>query len=112
LMRQDTRKFVEKLDFLTTPGYLDGHDARERAGLPRNTGPYRVITQLGVMGFSEETKRMKLVSAHPGVAVEEIVKNTGFKLIIPEKVPVTSPPTSVELQLLREELDPGRIVIG
>ena len=112
LMRQDTRKFVEKLDFLTTPGYLTGPGAREKAGLPRNTGPHRVITQLGVMGFDEETKRMKLVSIHPGVTIKDIVANTGFKLIIPEDVPTTEPPNGEELRLLREELDPNKIVMG
>jgi glutaconate CoA-transferase subunit B len=112
LMRQDTRKFVERLDFLTTPGYLSGPGARERAGLPHNTGPYRVITQLGVMGFDLESKRMNLVSTHPGVAVNEVVENTGFKLIVPDVVPTTDMPSAEELRLLREELDPNKIVIG
>jgi glutaconate CoA-transferase subunit B len=112
LMRQDTRKFVERLDFLTTPGYLSGPGARERAGLPHNTGPYRVITQLGVMGFDLESKRMNLVSNHPGVAVNEVVENTGFKLIVPDVVPTTDMPSAEELRILREELDPNKIVIG
>ncbi len=51
LMRQDKHRFLEKLDFLTTPGYLSGFDSREAAGLPKGSGPYRVITQLGVYGF-------------------------------------------------------------
>ena len=112
LMRQDTRKFVEKLDYLTTPGYLSGPGAREKAGLPRNTGPYRVITQLGVMGFDDESKKMTLVSTHPGVSVRDIVDNTGFKLIVPDTVPMTVSPSTEELRLLREEIDPNRIVIG
>ena len=112
LMRQDTRKFVEMLDYLTTPGYLSGPGAREKAGLPRNTGPYRVITQLGVMGFDNESKKMTLVSTHPGVSIKDIVDNTGFKLIVPDIVPMTIEPSAEELRLLREELDPNRIVIG
>ena len=112
LMRQDTRKFVEMLDYLTTPGYLSGPGAREKAGLPRNTGPYRVITQLGVMGFNNESKKMTLVSTHPGVSIKDIVDNTGFKLIVPDIVPMTIEPSAEELRLLREELDPNRIVIG
>jgi glutaconate CoA-transferase, subunit B len=111
-MRQDTRKFVEKLDYLTTPGYLSGPGTREVAGLPRNTGPYKVITQLGVMGFDLESKRMALVSTHPGVSVKDVVDNTGFKLIIPEYVPMTDMPSLEELRLLREKLDPNKIVIG
>jgi glutaconate CoA-transferase subunit B len=112
LMRQDTRKFVEKLDYLTTPGYLSGPGAREKAGLPTNTGPYRVITQLGVMGFDPESKKMTLASTHPGVTVKDVVDNTGFKLIVPDMVPTTGEPSAEELRLLREELDPNKIIIG
>ena len=112
LMRQDTRKFVEKLDYITTPGYLTGPNAREKAGLPRKTGPYRVITQLGVMGFDDDTKRMNLISTHPGVKVDEIIANTGFQLIISDNIPDTMTPTEDELRLLREQIDPNGIVIG
>ncbi len=112
LMRHDTRRFVEKVDFITTPGYLTGPGARERVGLPDDSGPFRVITQLGIMGFDEESKRMKLISVHPGVAVKDVVENTGFELLMPEEVSVTEPPTEVELKLLREEIDPAGIVIG
>jgi glutaconate CoA-transferase subunit B len=112
LMRHDKLRFVDKLDYLTTPGYLTGPGAREAAGLPANTGPYRVITQLGVMGFHEETKEMMLLRVHPGVTVDEVVENTSFKLIIPDKVGETEPPTEEELRLLREEIDPSGIVIG
>ena len=112
LMRHDKLRFVEKLDYLTTPGYLTGPGAREKAGLPAETGPYRVITQLGVMGFHEETKEMMLLNVHPGITIDEVVENTSFKLIIPENVSTTSPPTREELQLLREEIDPSGIVIG
>jgi glutaconate CoA-transferase subunit B len=112
LMRQDTRKFVERLDFLTTPGYLTGPGARERAGLPSGTGPYRVITQLGVMGFDDATKRMKLLSVHPDVTIEDVKANTGFELIMPPNITTTEPPSGEELRLLREVIDPARIVIG
>jgi len=112
LMRHDTRRFVEELDFLTTPGYLTGPGAREEAGLPSETGPYRVISQLGVMGFNEESKRMELMSVHPGVTVEDVVENTGFELVIPNEVGTTEPPRAEELRLLREEIDPVGIVIG
>ncbi len=112
LMRQDNRKFVERLDYITTPGYLSGPGARETAGLPSNTGPHRVITQLSVMGFDAESKRMTLVSTHPGVSVKDVIDNTGFKLIIPDVVPVTDMPSAEELRLLREEIDPNGIIIS
>ena len=111
LMQQDARRFVEKVDFLTTPGYFTGPSARERVGLPAGTGPYRVITQLGIMGFGDKTKRMTLLSTHPGVSVEQVKENTGFELIIPEKLTVTEPPTAEELSILRREIDPAGIVL-
>ena len=112
LMRHDKLRFVEKLDFLTTPGFLTGPRARERAGLPRNTGPYRVITQLGVMGFDLKTKEMTLLSVHPDVTVENIIENTGFEIQIKGEIMETKPPTKEELSILREEIDPAGIVIG
>jgi len=112
LMRHDKLRFVNKLDYLTTPGYLTGPGAREKAGLPAETGPYRVITQLGILGFHDESKEMMLLSTNPGVSVQDVVDNTSFELVIPEKVSETKPPTSKELQLLREEIDPSGIVIG
>lgn len=111
-MRQDKRRFIEKVDFLTTPGYLTGPGAREKAGLPADTGPYRVVTQLGIMGFDEKSKRMKLLSVHPGVTVEQVKAKTGFDLIIPDKVTVTKSPTEKELKILRTDIDPAGIVIG
>jgi glutaconate CoA-transferase subunit B len=102
---------VEKLDFVTTPGYLTGAGAREAAGLPKGTGPYRVVTDLGVLGYEEKSKRMMLLSSHPGVKVEQVIENTGFELIIPDKVDETLPPTVEELRLLREEIDPKGIFV-
>lgn len=108
----DRRRFVEKLDFLTTPGYLDGPGAREAAGLPRGTGPHRVITDLAVLDFDEESKRMRLLSTHPGVSVDRIADATGFELLVPERVGVTLEPSEDELALLRTEVDPHRYIIG
>jgi len=111
LMQQDPRKFVEKVDFVTTPGYLTGPGAREAAGLPAGTGPYRVITQLGVMGFDDKTKRMALLSKHPDVSIQQITQNTGFELVVPDNVTVTETPSPEELALLRGEIDPVGIVL-
>jgi len=111
VMRQDTRRFMSKLDFITTPGYLDGPGARERAGLPAGSGPYRLITQLGVYGFDEQSRRMKLLATHPGVTVDEIQANSGFDLIIPDDVGTTRPPPSDARRIMRE-IDPTGMVIG
>src|SRR6266851_3436837 len=82
----DKRRFVEKLDFLTTPGYLTGASAREAAGLPPGTGPYRVITDLAIMGYHEQTRRMEVLSLHPGVALDQVRQATGFELGVCQSV--------------------------
>ncbi len=110
LMRQDARRFVERVNYITTPGYLTGPGAREKAGLPKGSGPYRVITQLGVYGFDEETKRMKLLSVHPGVTIDDIKANSQFEILIPEEISTTEPPTKEELKILHE-IDPTGIVL-
>lgn len=108
----DKRRFALQLDFLTTPGYLTGFGARERAGLPPGTGPYKVITTMAVIGFHPESKRMQVESLHPGVTKEDVIANTGFELLFVDPLPTTPEPTDKELQILREEVDPQGFVIG
>ncbi len=109
---QDPRRFTEKIDFVTTPGYLTGPGAREEAGLPSGSGPYKVITNLCVIGFDEETKRMKVESMHPGITREKIIENTGFELLWAEDLSESEPPKKEELDVLRNEVDPYRYIIG
>jgi glutaconate CoA-transferase subunit B len=111
IMQHDTRRFVPTVDFVTTPGYLTGPGAREAAGLPPDTGPYRVVTSLALLGFDDATKRMKLLAVHPGVTVEQVLENTGFELPLAGKIEETLPPTDEELRLLREEIDPTHLYI-
>lgn len=108
----DPRRFVPKVDFITTPGYLTGPGARERAGLPPNTGPHKIITNLCVMGFDQATKRMTVESVHPGVTRDEIVAATGFDLLWAANVKDSPPPTVEELRILRDEVDPLKYIIG
>ncbi len=109
---QDAKRFVPKVSFLTTPGYLDGPGARERAGLPANTGPHKVITNMAVMGYDEQTKRMRVESIHEGFTFEDVQKNCGFPLLQAEKIVGTPVPTAEELKILRTEVDPKRYIIG
>ena len=111
MRNQSKRTFMNQLDFITTPGWLDGPGARERAGLPAGCGPYRVITQLGVYGFDETTKRLMLLSTHPGVTVDEVQDNSEFEILIPEDVQVTKLPTEDEQRILHE-IDPTGMVVG
>lgn len=112
IVAHERRRFVERVDFLTTPGYLTGPGAREEAGLPVGSGPYRVITNLAVLGFDDTTKRMELLSVHPGVTLDQVRENSGFELLVGGGVATTEPPTEEELRLLREEIDPTGIFLG
>jgi glutaconate CoA-transferase subunit B len=114
IMRHDKRRFVPKVDFVTTPGYLAGPGARERAGLPRGSGPIYVVSSLALMGYDRgegRTYRMTLEALNPGVTVKRVVDSTGFDLFIHEPVPTLDAPTEQELRLLREEIDPQRLYI-
>lgn len=99
------RSLVEKVDFISAAGYLDGGDARKRLGL--DGGPALVISNLAVMDFHPESKKMRLKTVHPGTTVEQIMEATGFELLIPgEVVPETRPPTQEQVRLIREAIDP------
>src|SRR5438874_4912573 len=94
--QQNAKRFVEKLDFLTSPGYLTGPGAREAAGLPRGSGPYRVITDVAVMGYADGSRRMEVRSLHPGVTADQVRAATGVRLEVAD-VTTTAPPTAEEL---------------
>jgi glutaconate CoA-transferase subunit B len=102
------RTMVEKVDFISAAGYLDGGDARERLGLAG--GPQIVISNLAVMDFHPESKKMRLKSLHPGVTLENIRRATGFDLLMPEgEIPETRRPTEAQVQLIREVIDPDEM---
>jgi glutaconate CoA-transferase subunit B len=109
IMTHEKRKMVKKLDYLTSPGFLDGSGAREKAGL-RGGGPSLVVTNLCQMDFDPKTKRVRLTTVHPDVTVEQVLDNTGFDLIVPKDVLTTDMPTCEELDLLRA-IDPTGIYI-
>lgn len=106
LNEHSKRTFVEKVDFISCPGYIDGPGAREKAGLKWG-GPVLVVSPIAVMDFDPDTKRMRLKSVHPGKTVDEVVSNTGFELVIPRHVPETMPPSDEEINILRTKVDPN-----
>jgi glutaconate CoA-transferase subunit B len=106
-MKHEKRRFVETVDFVTSPGFLRGGSTRRDSGLCAG-GMYRVVTDLGLFGFDDETKGMNIVALHPGVTVGEVQDNTGFKLAIKPDIGVTERPTGRELEFLRK-LDPERL---
>lgn len=109
---QDKRRFVEKLDFLTTPGWLEGGDSRAKAGLPPDSGPYRIITNMAVMDFEPESKRMRVVSVNPGYSFDHVQENCGFQLLRVANITETPVPNKQELRILRSEVDPYGFIIN
>ncbi|MBR8536939.1 hypothetical protein KDU71_15305 [Carboxylicivirga sediminis] len=109
---QNQKRFANKVDFITTPGFLEGGTSRVEAGLPANTGPYKVITDIGVYGYHEESKAMMLLSLHPGKTLEDVKANAEFDIIIPENYETTVEPSAEELRILREKVDPSGVIIG
>lgn len=101
IMAHEKRRFVPRVDYITSPGYGDGAGWRERVGLPRG-GPSTVITTLGVLRFDPETREMVLASTHPGVMVAEVLANTGWPLRVASEVTETPAPTEAELAMLRQ----------
>ena len=106
----EKRKFPEKVDFLTSPGFLGGRRERNRLGL-EGGGPDTVITDLGTLRFDKETGEMVLNSVHPGVKAEDVKNNTGWDLKVSEDLKITEEPKEEELLILRQ-LDPKRIYLG
>jgi glutaconate CoA-transferase subunit B len=100
IMNQNTRAFVDKLDFVTTAGHLDGGDARKRAGLP-GKGPTAVITDLCIMRPDAETRELVVTDLHPGVTADQVREKTGWDVRFANDVVETMAPTENELSVLR-----------
>ena len=109
-MQHEKRKFVNKLDYLTSPGQLEGNNSRKKAGL-KPGGVSVVVTNLGVMRFDKNNGRMILDKFYPGVTPEMILDNTQFDMDV-SKSSLADPPTKRELKILREECDPQRLILG
>lgn len=101
ILTHSKRAFVEKLDFVTSAGFLDGRGAREKAGLT-GRGPSAIVTDLGILAPDPETKEFVLTSVHPGATVEAVVARTGWPLGLAANVAATPPPTGPELAALRD----------
>jgi glutaconate CoA-transferase subunit B len=106
----EKRRFTERVDFVTSPGYLGGRDERRESGLLFG-GVSRMVTTLGVFDFEPGSRRIRLIALHPGVAVDEVQANTGFEVLVSDALTTTTPPTDKELDILRM-LDPKRQFIG
>ena len=108
-MKQEIRKFVPKLDYLTCPGWLDGPRARVEAGLGPG-GPGAVVTDMGIFRFDEATGRMYLAGCYEGVSARDILAAMGFPVDVSRAGDV-APPTDLELSILRQRCDPQRLIL-
>lgn len=107
IMNHERRRFVPRVNYITSPGFGDGGDWRERQGLSGG-GPMRVISSMGIFSFEPESREMILASNHPGVSVEEIKKETGWPLRIARDIYETPAPSKDELEAVRK-YDPKRV---
>jgi glutaconate CoA-transferase subunit B len=108
-MQHERRRFVERLDYVTSPGWLEGGSSRNAAGLLRG-GPVAVVSDLGVMRFDEITKEMYLAETYPGVTAAGVREKTGFPIDLSRAVE-SKPPSVEEIRILREEVDPQRLIL-
>jgi glutaconate CoA-transferase subunit B len=105
---QSKRSFPERVDFVTSPGFIDGLEGRRKLGLPGD-GPAMVITNLGCYEFSDG--EMVLTSLHPGCTIEQVRANTGWHVGISPQLTTTDIPTDEELRIMREDLDPSHLFV-
>lgn len=110
VMRHEKRKIIEQVGYLTSAGYLQGGDTRRQSGLPACES-VKIITNLGVFGFSNQERTLEAESLHPGVTPEDVINNTGANVRISPEVPATEAPTLEELEILRTRIDPARMYI-
>lgn len=106
IMALEKRRFVEKLQFVTSVGFGDGSvDYRKRAGVA-GSGPYRVITNEALFGFHPENRRMMLLEVLPGLTPADIQEKVGFELLVSPDLKEMAEPSGEDLALLRQECDP------
>jgi len=105
-MKHEPRRFIDRVDYVTSPGWLEGPGSREKHGLDPDRGPRAVITELGIMRFGEDDKRMYLAEYFPGTTPAHIHEQTGFDLDISRAVE-SDPPTSDILEVLIRKVNPS-----
>jgi len=105
---QSKRSFPERVDFITSPGFVDGPNTRKELGMP-GAGPALVITSFGCYEFVDG--EMVLTSLHPGCTLEQVRENTGWGVRVSSNLATTGIPSPEELRIIREELDPTHLFI-
>lgn len=110
MIQHEKRRFVNKVDYVTSPGWIDGPNGRVKKCIPTNRGPQMVVTERGIMKFNEKTRRMYLAAYYPTSSPEDIIENTGFEIDVSKAVKLEAPDPEV-IRIIREEIDPGQTFI-
>jgi glutaconate CoA-transferase subunit B len=110
ILKQNKKTLPEKIDFITSPGYIDANNQRIEYDMP-GKGPVLVITDLGVYTFSKDSHEMVLSEMHPGVSLDTIKENIGWEVRVSDSLKVTTAPTEEKLRIIREDLDPQKIYL-
>lgn len=110
MIQHERRRFAETIDYVTSPGWIDGPDGREKMGLPANRGPLAVVSDKGVMKFDEGTRRMYVAGYYETSSPEEIIESTGFAIDVSRAVKLP-PPNPEVIRIIREEIDPTQAFI-
>ena len=111
ITRHEKRRFPERCDYITSPGYIDGPDGRKKAGLPMPYPDIFVITNLTVLSIDKAMGRLRVDKLMPGVSVEQVRENTSFEPLVAPELVTVDPPTDDELRILREEVDPDGVYL-
>lgn len=106
----NSRTFMEKVDFITSVGYLNGGTSRTDAGLNEG-GPWKVITNKAVFDFDNETRSMRLTQLYPGVTVDEVLSEMSFRPLISNRLETIEPPTAEQISLIRTSIDPSGVFL-
>ena len=111
ITRHERRRFPSRVDYITSPGYLDGPNGRRKAGLPAPQPDITIVTDLCVMRIDQEAGRLKVVALMPGIPLEQVQAETIFEPLVAEPMSEVEPPTEEQIRLLREEVDPLHVYL-
>lgn len=108
--------FVNKLDYVTSPGYLDGGSSRDDCGyFPKGSGPTALISTKGIFRFDPQTKEIYLHRIHPGVTLDSVKKDVPWELVVAPDLKTTERPSDAEIEFIRDfapELSAGSALTG
>jgi glutaconate CoA-transferase subunit B len=110
ILKQNKKTFPEKVDFITSPGFINSKNPRKKHGIPGD-GPVLVITDFGVYTFTSDTHEMVLTEIHPGVSMAKIGENLSWEVKVSDSLKTTDSPTPKELKIIRNDLDPDNIYL-